>query len=56
MGNTKFLINNAGIEDGFLVKDQSYEDYKKLLELIWMLLFMFQICLPLFKINNGGES
>ena len=38
-GTLNFLINNAGIEDGFLVKDQSYEDYKKLLELTWMLLF-----------------
>ena len=28
-GTLNFLINNAGIEDGFLVKDQSYEDYKK---------------------------
>ena len=27
------LINNAGIEDGFLLSDQSYEKYKKVMQI-----------------------
>ena len=28
-GSLDFLINNAGIEDGYLLADQTYEDYRK---------------------------
>ena len=55
-GTLNFLINNAGIEDGFLVKDQSYEDYKKTIRINMDAPFLCsKYVLPLFKINNGGR-
>ena len=55
MGKTKFLVNNAGIEDGFLIKDQSYEDYKRTIRINMMLFLCSKYALPLFEINNGGR-
>ena len=55
-GTLNFLINNAGIEDGFLVKDQSYEDYKKTIRINMDAPFLCsKYALPLFKKNNGGR-
>ena len=55
-GTLNFLINNAGIEDGFLVKDQSYADYKKTIRINMDAPFLCsKYALPLFKKNNGGR-
>ena len=50
------LINNAGIEDGFLLSDQSYEKYKKVMQINMDAPFLCsKYALPLFEDNNGGK-
>ena len=55
-GNLDLLINNAGIEDGFMLKDQSYEDYKKTMKINMDAPFLTsKYALPLFQKSKGGR-
>ncbi len=50
------FINNAGIEDGFLLKDQSYEKYKKTISINMDAAFLCsKYSLPLFEKAKGGR-
>ena len=55
-GNLDLLINNAGIEDGFMLKDQSYEDYRKTMKINMDAPFLTsKYALPLFQKSKGGR-
>ena len=50
------LINNAGIEDGFLLKDQSYEKYRETMKINMDAPFLCsKYALPLFENFKGGR-
>ena len=51
-----FFINNAGIEDGYLLKDQTYEKYRKTMKINMDAAFLCsKYALPLFEKNNSGR-
>mgnify|MGYP001355163205 FL=1 len=55
-GKLDMLINNAGIEDGYLIKDQTYEKYKKTISINMDASFLTsKNALPLFEKANGGR-
>ena len=55
-GGLDLLINNAGIEDGFMLKDQSYEDYRKTMKINMDAPFLTsKYALPLFQKSKGGR-
>ena len=50
------LINNAGIEDGFLLKEQSYEKYRETMKINMDAPFLCsKYALPLFESSKGGR-
>ena len=50
------LINNAGIEDGFLLKDQSYEKYRETMKINMDAPFLCsKYALPLFENQKEGR-
>ena len=50
------FINNAGIEDGYLLKDQTYENYTKTMKINLDAAFLCsKYSLPLFENSNGGR-
>ena len=50
------LINNAGIEDGFLLKDQSYEKYRETMKINMDAPFLCsKYALPLFENFKEGN-
>jgi|TARA_B110000263_G_scaffold27047_1_gene20602 3-oxoacyl-[acyl-carrier protein] reductase len=50
------LINNAGIEDGFLLKDQSYEKYRETMKINMDAPFLCsKYALPLLENSKGGR-
>ena len=51
-----FFINNAGIEDGYLLQDQTYEKYRKTIKINMDAAFLCsKYSLPFFEKNNGGR-
>ena len=55
-GKLDMLINNAGIEDGYLIKDQTYEKYKKTISINMDASFLTsKNALPLFEKAGGGR-
>ena len=51
-----FLINNAGIEDGYLLKDQTYEKYRNTMKVNMDAPFLCsKYALPLFQKSAGGR-
>tara|TARA_B100001175_G_C19317416_1_gene546046 strand:+ start:14 stop:799 length:786 start_codon:yes stop_codon:yes gene_type:complete len=55
-GKLDMLINNAGIEDGYLIKDQTYEKYKKTISINMDSSFLTsKNALPLFEKAGGGR-
>ena len=54
--NLDFFINNAGIEDGYLLKDQTYKKYRKTIRINMDAAFLCsKYSIPLFEKNNGGR-
>ena len=50
------FINNAGIEDGYILEDQTYENYKKTININMDAAFLCsKYSLPLFKKAKGGR-
>ncbi len=55
-GALDLLINNAGIEDGDLLENQTYENYTKTININMNASFLTsKYSLPLFKKNGGGR-
>ena len=55
-GSLDILINNAGIEDGFLLSDQTYEKYKKTMRVNLDAPFLCsKYSLPLLKKSKSGR-
>ena len=55
-GGLDILINNAGIEDGFKLKDQSYEKYRETMKINLDAPFLCsKYALPLFENYKGGR-
>lgn len=55
-GTLDILINNAGIEDGDLLENQTYENYKKTININMDASFLTsKYSLPLFEKNGGGR-
>lgn len=55
-GQLDILINNAGIEDGYLIKDQTYEKYKKTININMNASFLTsKYSLSLFEKSGGGR-
>ena len=55
-GSLDILINNAGIEDGFLLADQTYEKYKKTMRVNLDAPFLCsKYALPLLKKSKSGR-
>ena len=56
LGGLDILINNAGIEDGFLLSDQTYEKYKKTIQVNLDAPFLCsKYALPLLKKSKSGR-
>ena len=55
-GRLDILINNAGIEDGFLLKDQTYSKYKKTMRINMDAPFLCsKYAIPLFDKSKEGR-
>ena len=55
-GSIDILINNAGIEDGFMLSDQSYKKYKKTMSINLDAPFLCsKYALPLLEKSNSGR-
>lgn len=55
-GQLDILINNAGIEDGYLIQDQTYEKYKKTININMNASFLTsKYSLSLFEKAGGGR-
>jgi len=55
-GTLDILVNNAGIEDGHLLENQTYENYKKTININMDASFLTsKYSLPLFEKNGGGR-
>ncbi len=55
-GKLDVLINNAGIEDGYLIKDQTYEKFKETIKINMDASFLTsKNALPLFEKAGGGR-
>ena len=55
-GKIDIFINNAGIDDGYLLKDQTYEKYRETMKINMDAPFLCsKYALPLFEKANGGR-